>query len=821
MKKRVIYLFFVLLVSMLFSAQKAVAQYTIPSKLAWWYEARFGMFIHFGSYSYLAHGEWAFATENWTKTNYQTQVTTNFNPTNFNAGTIAKLAKKAGMKYLVITAKHHEGFCMWDTQVESFKDVTGTKAFDLPGFTNFKTRDILQELKDSCDAVGVKFCLYYSILDWEHPSQTIYQQNFSTMASMTARTNYINDMKQQLSELITKYHPAILWFDGDWTNNTGTPTLTSWWTKADGIDLYNYLVGLDPTLLVNERVFRGAGLGDWMCPEQTVPSKPEDRPWETNQTMNNSWGYNQGDNSYKTPATLIHQLVQVVSRDGNYLLNIGPKGDGTVPTQSVTILNAFGAWMDIFGESIYGVTRSPYSTEPTWGYYTKKADKLFAHVFSWPANRLLKVPSLTNTINKVYLLNDPSTSLSFKDSAGYIKIMVPANAPNPYNSVVVIDVSGIPTASTQYIKTTSITVLSTGGIRAIPANGGTLQMSVTVMPVNTSDKTVNWTILDTTVASITSNGWITAKKPGVVTVVATANDGSDSQGLLDITISDPNSTEVKVTIVNPSFEFPNDNSKIKCLKNSVSFNSYNGFGWKMDKCGDSGREDPTKAGSSTSSSPAYDGSYVGYLYNYDPHMYQVIETVNQAGVKYSLTCQVRYGYCGGDLAYTGAYISLFSGTDSTRRTIVKGDSISFVASVANAAGGNPGWKQVVVNYTTNSADIGKKLCIEAGSFVRNGGVYWSYIDAFSLTKSTTTAVSENANDAKFKVFPNPSKNGVFILQSIGNGSISIYNNDGMLIFRGPITSEKQEINLSSKNKGLYLIEVQTDKGDFSHKVIIQ
>ena len=144
MKKQFIFLYGILLVLMLLSVQKTTAQYSIPSKMNWWYEARFGMFIHFGSYSQLGHGEWAFATENWTKTNYQTQVSANFNPTNFNAGAIARLAKKAGMKYLVITAKHHEGFCMWDTQIESCKDVTGTKAYDLLGFTNFKTRDLLK-----------------------------------------------------------------------------------------------------------------------------------------------------------------------------------------------------------------------------------------------------------------------------------------------------------------------------------------------------------------------------------------------------------------------------------------------------------------------------------------------------------------------------------------------------------------------------------------------------------------------------------------------------------------------------------------------------
>jgi len=817
MKKKFTFLFAVLFITMLFPQQKATAQYVIPAKMDWWYEARFGMFIHFGSYSQLGHGEWAFATENWTKANYQTQVAAKFNPTNFNAGIIAGLAKKAGMKYLVITAKHHEGFCMWQTAVQSFKDYTGTKLFDLQDFTNFKTRDILQELKDSCNAQGIKFCLYYSILDWDHPSQTIYQQNYSTMSSMTARTNYINDMKTQLSELITKYHPHILWFDGDWTGNTGAPTLTSWWTKTDGIDLYNYLIGLDPNLLVNERVFRGAGLGDWMCPEQTVPIAPEIRPWETNQTMNNSWGYNSGDNNYKTPASLIQQLVQVVSRDGNYLLNIGPKGDGTVTTESVSILNAFGDWMNIYSESIYGSTRSPYTIEPAWGYYTKKSGKMYAHVFTWPVNKILKVPSLTNTINKIYLLNDTTTLLSFKDSIGYLKISLPANAPNPINSVVVINVSGLPTAATTYIKATGITVASAGGIRTIQTNGATLQMSATILPTNVSDKTLAWTVSDSSLASISASGLLTAIKTGVVTVTAIANDGSDIKGNLTINISDKNSYTESVPLINPSFEFPNDNSKIKCTQNGVSLNQIDGFGWKLDQCGDSGREDPTKAGLSTSSTPAFDGTYVGYIYNFDPHMYQVAEVVNQAGVTYCLTGHVNYSYSGGDIAYNGVYISLYSGEDATKRKIVQGDSIQYIVGAAT----NSGWKQVLVNYTTTNTDIGKHLCIETGSSVKNGGIYWSYIDGFTLTKTTTTSTATNTIvEDQLEIYPNPSINKIINLKSIGYGNVFVYNNLGKIVYKEKITTNKI-INLSSHSKGVYLIKVITNRGEFSRKVIVE
>jgi len=485
------FLITVLLISMLFIQQRATAQYTIPAKMNWWYEDRFGMLIHFGSYSYYANGEWEFSNDNWTKSGYQTTISSKFNPVNFNGGTIARLAKNAGMKYLVITAKHHEGFCMWQTAVQSFKDATGTKLYDLPDFTVFKTRDILQELKDSCDAQGIKFCLYYSILDWNHPSQQISKGTlvYSTMASFDARTNYINDMKAQLNELITKYHPAVLWFDGDWMLNGGTPTLASWWTKNDGIDLYNYLIGLDPNLVINERVCRSFGLGDFMCPEQTVPATPESRPWETCQTMNNSWGYNINDNDYKSSKDLIQQLVQVVSRDGNYLLNIGPKGDGTVTTQSVSILKDFAAWMSNNSESIYGTTRSPYPTEPAWGYYTKKTGKLYAHVFNWPTNSILEIPSLSNTINKIYLLNDSTKSLNFTDSLGIIKITVPSIAPNSTNSVVVVSVSGLPGVPVGY-KALGIqeqlaeSVLSTAVIGIIPGTYSQSAHDVLVTALN-------------------------------------------------------------------------------------------------------------------------------------------------------------------------------------------------------------------------------------------------------------------------------------------------------------------------------------------------
>ncbi|WP_405718156.1 alpha-L-fucosidase [Streptomyces sp. NBC_01537] len=439
----------------------AAEAYTVPSKMDWWYQARFGMFIHFGSYSYRGHGEWAFYSENWAKADYQNQVSAHFNPTSFNAATIAELAKNAGMKYLVITAKHHEGYAMWDSDVASFTDTTGTKQYNLRDYSGYQP-DLLAQLKTECESRGVKFGLYYSIMDWNHSSQTANHSTvYSTMASQAARTAYITDMKAQLQELLNRYDPAVLWFDGDWCGNPSTPTLDDWWIKSDGQDLYNWLISRKPGLIVNERVKRDLGLGDFACPEQTVPATPMDRPWETCATMNGAWGYDQSkESSYRSVHDLLREFVTVVSRDGNYLLNVGPKGDGTLTSGTVNVLNGFASWMSTYGDSVYGTSGSPFAAEPSWGKFTMKDGKLFTHIFTWPTDGVLRIPEVYNTIGRVYLLNDPSTSLSYTVSGGTINVTVPATAPNADVSVVCVEVSGMPA------------VLPEGVYRLVCANSG-------------------------------------------------------------------------------------------------------------------------------------------------------------------------------------------------------------------------------------------------------------------------------------------------------------------------------------------------------------
>lgn len=429
----------------------AAQAYVVPSKLDWWYQARLGMFIHFGSYSYLGQGEWVM-NGGWSKSDYQTQVSKAFNPTAFSAAGIAELAKNAGMKYLVITAKHHEGFAMWDSNVAGFTDTTGTQQYNLYDYAGYEG-DLLGALKTECESRDIKFCLYYSILDWNHPSQVNrHEGGLTTMSSQAARTAYIADMKAQLQELLDRYDPALLWFDGDWFPEPSSPTLEDWWLESDGADLYNWLIARKPDLIVNERVKRDLGLGDYNVAEFGVPAVGMERQWERCATMNGAWGYNSSrENSYRSIEDVVREFVTVVSRDGNMLLNIGPKGDGSITDGSVTILNSLGAWMSTYSDSVYGTSGSPFTTEPSWGRVTKKSGKLFAHVFTWPTNGVLRIPAIDNTISRVYLMDNPSASLSYTVSGSYIDVTLPATAPDAVVPVVCVEVDGMPTASKQSV----------------------------------------------------------------------------------------------------------------------------------------------------------------------------------------------------------------------------------------------------------------------------------------------------------------------------------------------------------------------------------
>lgn len=310
---------------------------TREQRMAWFNKANYGMFIHFGLYSQLGgewkgvqadwYAEWIQATQDIDRDEYA-KLTADFNPQGFDADKLVRAAKNADMKYLVITAKHHEGFCLWDSAYTDF-DVASTP---------FKGRDILQELKDACDKYGIKFGLYYSIIDWHHPSQMRNEEKEDHFARWGQclmvegrKAEYVDYMTRQVLELIEKYDPAILWFDGDWVN---------WWTLEDGIDLYLTIREADKDIIVNNRVAkRDEFTLDYVTQEQEHFDAAFNKPWEGCYTMNKSWGYKKNDHDWKSPEEVYKKLKDINEKGGNLLLNVGPDGNGVVQPEAYQILS--------------------------------------------------------------------------------------------------------------------------------------------------------------------------------------------------------------------------------------------------------------------------------------------------------------------------------------------------------------------------------------------------------------------------------------------------------------------------------------------------
>jgi len=356
-------------------------------RLAWWSDARFGMFIHWGLYS-----EWGchYPGTNGDLLNggsehmmqhlqiplaQYAKIADVFNPTNFSADEWVGIAKNAGMKYMVITAKHHDGFAMYDSPSSGKYNIVASTPWH---------RDPVRELADACRKQGLKFGVYYSLgRDWADP-------DVPTKAGYRSNTwDYPDENKKvfdryfrrkvipQITELLTQYGPiAVLWFD--------TPEEIS---AAESQELLALIHKLQPDCIVNSRI--GHGLGDYGVQEQKIPGAGDVKPWETCMTLNGHWGYFLGDEKWKSPETVIRNLVDIVSKGGNYLLNVGPTGQGIIPQGAVSDLQQIGDWMKVNGESIYGTTASPLKTQPDWGRITKKGDELYLHVFNATNQTLL------------------------------------------------------------------------------------------------------------------------------------------------------------------------------------------------------------------------------------------------------------------------------------------------------------------------------------------------------------------------------------------------------------------------------------------------
>jgi len=422
------------------------------ARMQWWKEARFGLFIHWGLYAVPA-GQWGDETNHaeWIRTTAQIPLSDyegllgQFNPVNFDAREWVRLAKAAGMKYIVITTKHHDGFSLFDSKNTEF-DVMSTP---------FR-RDIMKELAGAAHEEGIAICWYHSILDWHHPDylpRLDWEKDRSAEGADFDR--YVAYMNNQLRELLTNYGKiGVLWFDGEWG---GT------WDRERGRDLYNYVKSLQPDIIINNRVGKGrmgmggltgegSAAGDFGTPEQQIPATGiPGIYWETCMTMNDHWGYNRADTNWKTSRELIRMLADIASKGGNFLLNVGPTAEGVFPPEAVERLEAIGNWMSINGTSIYGTDASPFDSL-SWGRCTRTGTpggtRLFLHVFDWPPDGRLVVPGIFNSPEGAWLLAEAEqNSIPVSREEDALVLSLPGRTPDPDNSVVVLDVAGVPDAS--------------------------------------------------------------------------------------------------------------------------------------------------------------------------------------------------------------------------------------------------------------------------------------------------------------------------------------------------------------------------------------
>lgn len=444
MKKLAVKIILISVICILITSQNSFAASPEKQKqIEWFKNAKFGMFIHWGVYSMVGYHEWA---RDWLQIplgDYQYYVD-NFNPVAFNPDDWVDLALEAGMKYLVITSKHHDGFCIFDSRLTEY-DI----------MHSHYSKDALKMLSESCRKKGFMFGFYYSIMDWHHPDYIPRRPWEKDRPENNADLNkYIQYMKGQLQELIEHYNPAILWFDGAWEHTR---------EELHSAEVEDLIMGLKPDLLFNDRLHsRVKGereKGDFGTPENYVPATGiknldgSDRIWEACYTMGyNSWGYNPYETEFHSTAELIRMIIETVSKGGNLLLNVGPTPEGTIPPEFAERLKGIGRWMKINRESIYGTTASCFDKLPFFGRCTVKGNMLYLHVMGWPQNHILKIPGLKTAIKNVYLLAEPGKSLPFEKKENDYYITLPERAPDNIASVIAVRLSGAPEVEQYDIK---------------------------------------------------------------------------------------------------------------------------------------------------------------------------------------------------------------------------------------------------------------------------------------------------------------------------------------------------------------------------------
>jgi len=417
-----------------FAAQSEVDQR--EARMALWRQARFGLMMHWGLYSVPANAwqglekgmdlwaEWLMYRARIPVAGYE-PLARQFNPVKFNARDWSRLARNAGMRYMVITAKHCDGFAMFRSQASKYNVVDATPF----------GRDPMSELAAACKQEGIRLGFYYShVWDWHEPDALGKDNDwdFPDREKKDPARYYREKSLPQVAEIVNQYHPAVIWFD--------VPTRI---TREQSQQFVDVVRRAKPDCVINDRV--GNGLGDYTTPEQYIPGQPPKQDFEVCMTLNEHWGYDKNDRNWKEAPVVIRNLARVAGMGGNYLLNVGPTAEGEFPPESVRILTRVGQWMKTNGESIYETAACPLGNL-AWGYCTAKPGKLFLHVFEWPRDGQLMVPGIRNTIKGAWLLADTRHKrLEVQHTNPQdLKIAVPAKSPDTIDSVVVLEFEGQP-----------------------------------------------------------------------------------------------------------------------------------------------------------------------------------------------------------------------------------------------------------------------------------------------------------------------------------------------------------------------------------------
>jgi alpha-L-fucosidase len=458
MKKTIIVLTLLLIIADSVFAQKTL---TKDERMEWWREARFGMFIHWGVYSVPAGtwdgrqiggiGEWIMNRAKIPVADYQ-RMARQFNPVKYDPDSWVRMAKDAGMKYIVITSKHHDGFALFETKASKWNVVDATDY----------GKDLLKPLAEACKKYGIKLGFYYSqAQDWNNPGGSAsrkptkegwanpdsviidaytkeHKGHWDPAQEKKSFAQYIDDVAvPQVKELLTNYGSvAVLWWDTP-TNMTDEAA-----TKLQS------LLALQPAIITNDRLKRPNFPGDHKTPEQRIPNLKDldGTDWETCMTMNGTWGYKSYDHNYKTPETLIRNLLDITSKGGNFLLNVGPTNLGEFPQESIDLLAKMGQWIKVNGEAVYGTKASPWGLFD-WGRCTMKETKngttLYFSVFEWPAEGKLVIPELKNKVVSAVLLANGTKLKTSSSKDKTLTIILPDKASDPIATVVKVDVKGI------------------------------------------------------------------------------------------------------------------------------------------------------------------------------------------------------------------------------------------------------------------------------------------------------------------------------------------------------------------------------------------